>query len=229
MSTESFRADNSGAASLGEAFQANWVPLSLIGLGIAWLLAGNTGLAERVAQDERVQAAGRRIGEIAGELGIGGDAHAQSNTGRSGHILGPDGERLSGAGDSGRGDGWVHQAAGAARGAISSVREAGTAVLDRASKYTDYAGDAGDLAKRASGQVVEKLGRDPWMIGVVGLVAGALVAAVLPPTRIEQECMAEARDGLWNKANALGHEAAERVRELADSTTRGSRRYAPQA
>jgi hypothetical protein len=38
---------------------------------------------------------------------------------------------------------------------------------------------------------------------------------VFPPTRIEQEYVAEARDGLWTKANELGHQAAERVREMA--------------
>ena len=193
---------------LGEVIQANKVPLTLIGIGIAWLVASNTGLADRVANDERVQAARRRIGEFAGDIGIGGG----SSDGAGGQILGPDGERLARS-DSSRGDGWVHQAAGAARGAISTVRDAGSAVLDRA-------GAATDLASRASTQVTEKLSTDPWLIGVAGLVAGALLAAILPPTRIEQDYIGEARDGLWNKANELGHEAAERVRELADSATR---------
>ena len=102
---------------------------------------------------------------------------------------------------------------GAARGAIGTVRDAGSAVLDRA-------GAAGDLANRATSQVTEKLSADPWLIGVAGLVAGAIFAAILPPTRMEQEYIGEARDGLWNKANELGHEAAEAVRELADSATR---------
>lgn len=79
------------------------------------------------------------------------------------------------------------------------------------------------MAKRATGQISDKLERDPWLIGVAGLAAGAIVAALLPPTRVEQECFTEARDELWTKANELGHEAAERVRELADSTTRASR------
>jgi hypothetical protein len=193
---------------LGEAIQANSVPLALIGVGIAWLVASNTGLADRVVNDERVQAARRRIGEFAGDIGIGGG----SSDGAGGQILGPDGERLART-DSSRGDGWVHHAAGAARGAISTVRDAGSAVLDRA-------GVATDLASRASTQVTEKLSTDPWLIGVAGLVAGALLAAILPPTRIEQDYIGEARDGLWNKANELGHEAAERVRELADSATR---------
>jgi hypothetical protein len=201
-------ADSLKGGGLGEVIQANKVPLTLIGIGIAWLVASNTGLADRVANDERVQAARRRIGEFAGDIGIGGG----SSDGVGGQILGPDGERLARS-DSSRGDGWVHQAAGAARGAISTVRDAGSAVLDRA-------GAATDLASRASTQVTEKLSTDPWLIGVAGLVAGALLAAILPPTRIEQDYIGEARDGLWNKANELGHEAAERVRELADSATR---------
>ena len=203
-------ADSLKGGGLGEVIQANKVPLTLIGIGIAWLVASNTGLADRVANDERVQAARRRIGEFAGDIGIGGG----SSDGAGGQILGPDGERLARS-DSSRGDGWVHQAAGAARGAISTVRDAGSAVLDRA-------GAATDLASRASTQVTEKLSTDPWLIGVAGLIAGALLAAILPPTRIEQDYVGEARDGLWNKANELGHEAAERVRELADSATRTS-------
>ena len=200
--------DSLKGSSVGEVIQSNTVPLTLIGIGVAWLVASNTGLVDRVVNDERVQAAQRRIGELAGDIGIGGG----SNSGSGGQILGPDGERLART-DSGGGDGWVHQAAGAARGAISTVRDAGSAVLDRA-------GAASDLASRAGGQVTEKLSTDPWLIGVAGLVAGAIFAAILPPTRIEQDYVDEAREGLWNRANELGHEAAERVRELADSATR---------
>src|SRR5580704_4119360 len=200
--------DSRKGGGLGEVIQANSVPLTLIGIGIAWLLASNTGLADRVVNDERVQAARRRIGELAGDIGIGGS----SSEGSGGQILGPDGEPLTRT-DAERGNGWVHQAAGAARGAITSVRDASSAVLDRA-------GAATDLASRASSQVTEKLSTDPWLIGVAGLVAGAIFAAILPPTRIEQDYIGEARDGLWNKANELGHEAAERVRDLADSATR---------
>jgi len=170
-------------------------------------VASNTGLVERVANDERVQAAQRRIGELAGNIGIGGSSNESG-----GPVLGVDGEPSTRT-DSDGGNGWVHQAAGAARGAISTVRDAGSAVLDRA-------GAAGDLANRATSQVTEKLSADPWLIGVAGLVAGAIFAAILPPTRMEQEYIGEARDGLWNKANELGHEAAEAVRELADSATR---------
>src|SRR5260370_7450560 len=112
---------------LGEVLQANSVPLTLIGIGIAWLVASNTGLADCVVNDQRVQAARRRIGELAGDVRIGGS----SSEGYSGQILGPDGEPLAPT-DADRGDGWVHQAAGAAPGPISPAPDPRSSVLGRA-------------------------------------------------------------------------------------------------
>jgi hypothetical protein len=208
------------SSGFGEVVRTNRMPLALIGLGVAWLAANSAGLVERLAQDERMQAARRRIGEIANDVGVGGGLAWVHKGGSVGELLGPDGEPLTGTAERGQGDGWIHQATGAARGAIGSVREAGSTAIDRAG---DYAGNAGDLARRAGDQIVEKLHRDPWLIGVIGLVAGALVAAMLPPTRIEAEYLSDARNELWNRANELGHDAAQRVRELADSTNRISR------
>jgi hypothetical protein len=210
------------SSDLGEIVRANRIPLALIGVGVAWLAANSTGLAEQLAQDERVQVVRRRVGEMTKDIGIGDAVEPADKVGAAGQILGPDGEPLTRTAERDGSDGWIHQAAGAARGAIGSVREAGTTVLDRAG---DYAADAGDLAKRAGDQVAERLHSDPWLIGVAGLAAGALFAAILPPTRIEQEYVSDARDELWNRVADLGHDAAERVRELADSTIRASREW----
>jgi hypothetical protein len=196
--------------------KANWIPLSLIGVGIAWLVAGNSGVAERIANDDSVQTASRRVREIAGDFGIG--RAAEQETGPGTQILGPDGRPIHHVGDVDRKSGWVDQASGAAREAMASVREAGTAVLDRATRYTDYGGAASDMAKRASGQMAETLQSNPWLIAIASIAAGALLAGILPPTRVEQENVDHARGALWTKANELGHQAAERVRELADST-----------
>ena len=188
-----------------EVMRDNAIPITLIGIGTAWLLASNTGLTDRVANDDRVQAARRRMSELAGDVGLGGGTGEP----RGGSILGPDGKPLSRACED-REDSWVHQAAGAARNAITSVRDAGSAVFDRAESASHFAG-------RASNQVSDKLSTNPWLIGVAGLVAGAVLAAMIPPTRIEQDYIGEARDNLLNRAQELGHEAAERVRELADN------------
>jgi len=207
------------SSGLAEIVRANRVPLALVGVGVAWLAAHSVGLAERLARDERVPAARVRTDDITSDIRIGRAANPPDKAEPSGPIYGPRGEPLTPIGRA-RSEGWIHHATGTARGAIGSVREAGTTVLDRAG---GYAGNAGDLAKRAGDQVVERLQSDPWLIGVVGFVAGALLAALLPPTRIEQKCVTGARDELWNRATELGHDAAERVRELADSTTRASR------
>jgi|SRR5690348_3991291 hypothetical protein len=208
----------SNVSSVGETLQTNWIPLSLIGVGITWLVASNTGVTERIAKDKRVQTAGSRIGEIAGDLGIGGGT--KHETRQTGQILAPDGRPLH-SGDAGRDEGWVSQATGAARSAMISVREAGSAVIDRASRYTDSVNDVSEMANRA-GQLVEKLGRDPWLIGVTSMVAGALLAVLLPPTRIEQEYINEAREEFRTRSSELGHQAAERIRELADPNIRSS-------
>ena len=210
---------SSRGKNVGEIFSENPVPIALIGIGIAWLLANSTGLTGRVAGDRRMQAARRRIDET----GALSSPFSSSIPESGAQILGSNGEPAIRTHDARHGNGWVHQAAGAARDAIGSVREAGSVALDRASSsITGYAGDAGDLAKRASGQVAEKLGRDPWLIGVVGFVGGALLAAVLPPTETEQKLVGQAQGELRNRAVELGHEAAVRVRELADSATRPS-------
>ena len=188
-----------------DVMRDNAIPITLIGIGTAWLLASTTGVADRVANDDRVHAARRRISELAGNAGLASGTREP----RGGSILGPDGKPLSRAGEDYE-DSWVHQAAGAAKNVITSVRDAGSAVLDRAGSASEFAG-------RASNQVRDKLSTDPWLIGVAGLVAGAVLAAMLPPTRIEQDYIGEARDNLLNRAEELGHEAAERVRELADN------------
>ena len=216
MTTQSWK-----SGGVGEVVQANRLPLALIGVGVAWLAANNAGLANRFAHDERAQAARRRIGENANNIGLDDTSASGDNAAPMGQLLGPDGEPLARAAGN-RSDGWIHHAAGAARGAIGSMREAGVATLDRAG---DYAGNAGDFARRAGGQVAERMHRDPWLVGVMGLVAGALLAAMLPPTRREQQRISNARDELWRRATEFGHDAAGRVRELADSTIQASRQW----
>jgi hypothetical protein len=220
MSTNSNRMGAS-TGELGEALRANWLPLSMIGIGLAWLALGKGSLIERVAKKERAQATNGKIGEITGEPVIF-EKPGISERKEADWLIGSNGEPLRPAGDRSGEGGWVHQAAGAARGAFGSVRDASTAVIGRASHFTGYASDAGDIAKRAGGQLAEMLKRDPWLIGVIGLIVGGLVAALLPPTRIEQEYFARARDELWTKANQFGHEAADRVRDLADPASRAA-------
>lgn len=184
----------------------NKIPLTLIGIGAAWLVVGNTELADRVMNDERVQAMRRRIGKLAGNMrSRDGAGHP-----RGGSILGPDGKPLSRTGED-HDTNLVDQATGAATNAITSIREAASTVAERAGSARKFAGDA-------SNQVTGRLPTHPWLIGVAGLVAGVVLAALVPLTRVEQDYIGEARENILDRAQQLGHSAAERVRELAENT-----------
>jgi hypothetical protein len=221
MITRALEEKNGRYDGFGRSLQANVVPLALIGVGVAWLLANNTELT----RDDRVRDARPKV--LARDLATLGDTRAEGEVDRGAQIFGPDGQPVTR--ESGGDGGWVHHAAGAARGAIGSVRDAGSSVLDRAGRYTHYAGDAKDRAWHAGERLVQKLGRDPWLIGVAGLIGAAMLAALLPPTRSERELIGEAGDTFWDKAAELGHEVVSCVRNLAQPAARSSGYFAPEA
>jgi hypothetical protein len=47
------------------------------------------------------------------------------------------------------------------------------------------------------------------------VMAGAMIAALLPPTRVEDDWFGDTRDELWHRAEEVGQEAASRVRSVA--------------
>jgi hypothetical protein len=113
---------------------------------------------------------------------------------------------------------WMHQAAGAAR----SVRDTAGTVLERAGEYTGYAGFAGEQVRRAGESVRVKVEQHPLLIGLAGLICGAAIAALLPSSKREQDWLEATRGELWEKAEQIGHEAADRVRSLAEQNADAS-------
>lgn len=200
-----------------EIVRNNPVPIALIGIGAAWLVATNTNAVERIARDERVQTARRRVTDLASDIGNRAGEMATSaaqRIGIAGNGAGNDADRplghtgnpmidQPGAGMSS--DGWVHEVSDRAQGMLQSVRDSSGAVLDRAS----------ESAGRIADQVTDTFERHPLLIGAIGLMAGALIAALLPPSRTEDEWFGPSRDQLWNKAEEAGQETVTRVRDVA--------------
>jgi hypothetical protein len=58
--------------------------------------------------------------------------------------------------------------------------------------------------------------RNPLLIGLAGLISGAAIAALLPAGRREREWVDKTRGEMWKKAEEIGHEAADRIRNLAE-------------
>ena len=79
---------------------------------------------------------------------------------------------------------------------------------------TRYAGSSGAASGRAIVRV--KVEQHPLVIGLAGLICGAAIAALLPSSKREQDWLDTTRGELWKKAEQIGHEAADRVRSLAE-------------
>ena len=196
--------------------RANPGPVALIGIGAIWLMANKTNAVDRIAQDERIQAAGRRmadlasgIGNRAGEMatsvaqrvGIAGNGAGNGIDRPLGHTGNPMIDQPGGMSS----DGWVHQASDRAQGMLQSARDSSGAMLDR----------AGESAGRIADQVADTFERHPLLIGAIGMMAGVVIAALLPPTRPEDEFFGPTRDQWWNRAEEAGQETVSRVRNVA--------------
>jgi hypothetical protein len=191
----------------------NPLPVAMIGIGAAWLVASQTDAMDRIARDERIQAARRRVGDLASDLGNrAGDmaSSAAQRIGIGGNGVGNGIDRPLGhtgnamidePGSTMGGSGWVHQA----QGMVRSARDSGGAMLDRAS----------ESAGRVADQVGDMLERHPLLMGALGMLAGGLIAALLPRTPVEDEWFGPARDQLWNQAEKAGEETVSRVRDVA--------------
>jgi hypothetical protein len=191
-----------------DIMRANPIPIALIGLGTAWLIASNTGVVDRIANDERIEAARRRVTDIASDLGnragsMASDMAGKIGMGGSDRPLGQTGNPM--IDESGRdgSSGWVHQASDMAQGAMRSVRD--STMINR----------AGEGAGRIADQLTDAFERNPLVVGAVGLLGGALIAALLPATRLEDELVGTTRDQLWKQAEGAGQDAISRVRDAA--------------
>lgn len=199
--------DGQGIRISFDGLRLNPIALALIGAGAAWLVAANTGVLDTVAQDERVQAARQRLTNL---------------TGRGGAPSAPFNPTLTDE-ERNRTGGWVHQATDAARGAMRAVR-------DTAGEYTgrpvgwlreragDYADSAGQQASDLGGRMAETFERHPLLIGMAGVLAGVLVASLLPTTRVEDEWAGESRDRVAKRAGEVGREMLRRVRNSVDQS-----------
>ncbi|MGE5270618.1 MAG: DUF3618 domain-containing protein [Thiohalocapsa sp.] len=198
--------DMGGREALNRSFDIvrnNPVPVALIGVGIAWLVAANSIPDEQLAQarDKVVGVAGD-IGARAGEFASGiGDKIGLRGNGNG--ALGHTGNAMVDSGGASGSSGWLHQMADMTQDALRTARDSGGALLDRASTV------AGGAA--VTDQLSAAYERNPLMVGAVAAMAGALLAAFLPMTRFEDRML---RDGqLQRKAAAAGEQVVSRVRE----------------
>lgn len=197
-------------ASGGPEFTSNFknsvaqnpVPVTLVGLGVAWLmLSGRFGGSARAADVLHAGARGvHRVGDVA--------AGARDKTSSAAHSAraGLENARTGLGNMASGGRERVHDLSHGARSGVARVSEAGRQGAARAKSGFDY-----------------MLNEQPLVLGAVGVALGALVAASLPRTQREDELMGDTRDEFVERARVKGEEQAEKARRIAASARDAAR------
>jgi len=185
-----------GGLKILESFRENPVPLTLMGLGLGWLIV-------------RDATAGRRAAAVACEP-------------ETGSAEGPGlGESVK-EGMQGAADKVKDAAAGAAEKAKEAVRSAGEKVAQGAAKAK---GAAVRGARKASDWFTTTLEENPLVLAVVSLGLGIVAGLSIPVTRAEAETAGRLGEKVAGEVLEKGAEtieaATEKAAEKAESTEAG--------
>jgi hypothetical protein len=125
--------------------------------------------------------------------------------------------------------GWSRLAEGAgsaSAGASERGRQLGDAANRAGSQFSGTANRAADSVMRAGGAamqtggtVVDTIGGNPVLLGALGMVAGAVLGAVMPLTRYEEEMLREPARRAGGAARDMAGEAINRGTEAVRSAT----------
>lgn len=190
--------------NLGHSLKENPVPALLTSIGIAWMMASNgrhhdggANGSQRVRERrERLRASGERMRESGGRVR----------------------ERMRGARESMR-----HRGESAREGLLSArERMAGSAhsMGEHAKSMSAGARQRATQARAGFGHMLEE---QPLLLGALGLAAGALAGAALPPTEQEDRAFGSARDRALDRMKRAGGEGARRVREQAEGAAESAK------
>ncbi len=196
---------NEFVQNLGTQAKNNPMPIALVGIGLAWLMASGKNPPARYSYSSDSSSYGASLGDRAGELG--------SKTS----------EMASGMRD---------KASGMASSAKATLTDSTQAVGDRLRKARDTLTSTGQSARhqveRARSGMDYMMREQPLALGAIGLAIGAVIAAMAPRTRKENELMGETRDQLLDQAKEAGKEKLEQAKEVANSAVGAAAKEAEQ-
>jgi ElaB/YqjD/DUF883 family membrane-anchored ribosome-binding protein len=192
---------NEFVQNLGSQVKHNPLPVSLVGIGLAWLMAASK------RQPDYDAAYGSssygRLGERAGEMKDKVSQGVQSMR-----------ERASGTAESASAK--LGEMRERASSATQSAKERITAIGSSARSQMERARESADYMMR----------EQPLALGAIGLAVGAFFAAMAPRTQKEDELMGEARDRLMDQAKAAGAEKLEQAKEAGKEKLEQARQSA---
>jgi Protein of unknown function (DUF3618) len=206
--------------NLGSSVTDRPLPVALVGIGLAWLAAGGPGPTARVRTEPddgpgiatRAWEAGRGMVRQAGETEA---AYRERALQARAQVLGL-ARHASETLDTFRDR--VEEALYSARDQASALRDrlANTtrAGYERAQDYTGRAGKTAsrtwESVGRTTGDMAAVVGDNPILLGALGVMAGALLGAAVPRSRVEEEMLAPMADRTVETARNFADEAMRR-------------------
>lgn len=202
-------------ANLGNAVRDNPLPVALVGIGLAWLMASGRnadGLARqrrRIAVREDMHAASYPARAHPDEHHDGTAHRAASKIGEAGREMK---DKVSNLG---------HRIGDSTSSAANRAREMGQGARARIGEFSERSQRSYYRTKDSVSHIVEE---QPLLIGALGLAVGTLLGAALPRTQREDEMMGEARDDLMGRAKDTLREQTTHVKESVQRTMDESER-----
>lgn len=182
------------AANLGSSVKTNPLPVTLAGIGLAWMMA----TSNRSPQPASGPDSGSSLGDKMQSTKDSFTGSIQSTKDNLAGGLQSTKQNLTSG---------VQSAKESLTSGMQSARERASQLGDTAGRQIDRARDGWDLILR----------ENPLVLGAVGLAIGALAAALAPRTRAEDQMMGETRDKLVDQAKQAGAAKLEEAKQAAAS------------
>ncbi len=99
--------------------------------------------------------------------------------------------------------------------ARDKVEQIGSQARDQVTHYT---GQAQHQAQEATDWFQQKLHQNPLAVGAAAVALGTVAGLALPETRMEDQLMGEARDGLMQQAKSTAQDTMHKVQHVAEET-----------
>lgn len=230
------------AQRVSEAARDNPASAALITMGVAWLFLGGSKVSLFTKAAGQLHAQGSRLAEADSDYPLDEYGHAPSaypkasldeprrpassaaadRLKQAGSALG---DRVS-ATVSGVSEAASHAHSGlevATRAAADAVWSAKSAAYRTSREVTTGARREAEHLQQSLGSFLES---QPLAVGLLGLAAGAAVAAMLPKTRVEQKLLGETSDAVKVQAYDLASEQLASVRRVAETALEEAAREA---
>jgi ElaB/YqjD/DUF883 family membrane-anchored ribosome-binding protein len=208
-------------ANLVNSIRDNPIPVALIGLGVAWLMAAGRRPSEGEIRG-RHRAVRRTVfypdvndtydgASDYGSTSEGMLHRATSKASETAHDLKEKvsavGQRISDSASEMTGR--LHQASHSAR---SRLQESAEGAQARASEFGEQSRTQYYRAKDRVGHMIDE---QPLFVGGLGVALGAALGAALPTTRRENELLGSTRDDLVGRVKETAREQAETLKQSA--------------